>query len=363
MSEEIEELECDDSLTSDNSVIYPNATVKIAKEQYSIFEFKRKYEQKRDIILNPDFQRGSVWNSSKQKPELIESILMGIPLPVIYLFETKEGKKEVVDGRQRITTLIEFINNKFPLENLKMLHTLNGDTFEMLDPLLQAKIEDYQLNIYVIQPPTPERVKFDIFDRVNRGGTQLNNQEMRNALYSGHSTKLLAELSELKEFKDATNGSISSKRMKDKYIILRFIGFYLLQTSKIDIEYKSDIDEFLADVMKYLNNFENYSEIIYLKDIFVKSMSLSNKLFNGDGFRFEPYEQNRRPINTPLFEVLAYLYTIVDKNSNLKSLKEEVISLKAEFDSGTYFKRSVESSKSMNYRFNEVKKLGKKYAK
>ncbi|MEA2099896.1 MAG: DUF262 domain-containing protein [Campylobacterota bacterium] len=365
MSEYEEDLENDESLTSKDDRIYPNATVKIDKLQYSAFELKRQYEDKKrqNIILNPDFQRGKVWTEGKQKSELIESILMGIPLPVIYLFETIDGKKEVVDGRQRITTLIEFMNNEFKLKSLQMLPNINNQSFDELDPFLQAKIEDYPLSIFVIQPPTPERVKFDIFDRVNRGGTQLNNQEMRNALYRGNSTKLLKELSELEIFKRATNKKLSSKRMKDRFLILRFIGFYLLKMKKIDIEYKSNINDFSAEVMKYLNEFENYSDILYLKDIFINAMQISIQLFDGEGFIFESTSDIKRHISAPLFDVLTYLYTLIDDDINFTDFKQDVIVLKKEFDSGTYFRKSIESTKSMEYRYSKVEELGKKYAK
>lgn len=346
---------------SNNLDIYPNATVKISKVQYSLFEIKRKYEnmERQDIILDPAFQRGEVWKKGKQRSELIESILMGIPIPIIYLFETKDGKKEVVDGRQRITTFIEFMSNDFPLKDLRMLPNLNGKKFKNLDPLLQGKIEDYQLSAYVIQPPTPERVKFDIFDRVNRGGTQLNNQEMRNALYQGLATKLLDKLSKLKSFKQATGNSISSTRMKDKYIISRFIGFYLMRTGKIDIQYKSDIDDFLAKIMEYLNQHTVYEDIQYLENVFDEAMKNIYLSLGSDAFRFETYNQNRRPINMGLFETLTYFYTFfqgknIKEYSNLKNLIND---LKSEFDESGYFSNRVDSSVSMDYRFEKVEQL------
>lgn len=354
----IEELEGEDTLDIKNSSeIYPNATVKISKVQYSVFELKRKYEDKRrqDIILNPDFQREEVWKGKKQKSELIESILMGIPIPIIYLFETKDGKKEVVDGRQRITTLIEFLSKKsFSLGSLKMLPKLNGKKFQDLDPKMQAQIEDYQIMAYVIQPPTPERVKFDIFDRVNRGGTRLNNQEMRNALYQGSSTKLLKDLASLDIFKKATGNSIKSTRMRDRYIILRFISFYLLQTGLLNIEYKSNIDDFLAYVMEYLNDCDTI-QIDKIKQEFEKSIRFAYDMFGDSCFRFEVYNTNKRPINMPLFESMVYLLT---QTSNITdTLKEKIIDLKEEFDSSDYFFNSVDSSKSVKYRFKKVEEL------
>ena len=360
MSKEIEEIEGEDTLEVGNfKEIYPNATVKISKVQYSLFELKRKYEniERPDIILDPKFQRGSVWKKGKQRSELIESILMGIPIPIIYLFETKDGKKEVVDGRQRITTLINFLNNEFSLTDLKMLPMINGKKFQDLEPILQSKIEDYQLMAYVIQPPTPERVKYDIFDRVNRGGTQLNNQEMRNALYQGNATKLLDKLSELKSFQDATGNSIKKTRMKDKYIISRFIGFYLLRNKKIDIEYKSDIDDFLGKVMEYLNSFKNYDDIAYLEEVFDKTMLKAYKTLKSDGFRFKA-DKKKRPINMGLFETISYFFSLFDKQElNHEVLAEKINKLKYDFDDSGYFSNRVDSSVSVNYRLDKVERL------
>lgn len=134
---------------------------------------------------------------------------------------------------------------------MKILHALNGCAFTDLDLKLQGIFEDYQLFFYIIQPPTPERVKYDIFDRVNRGGTRLNNQEMRNALYRGNATTLIDDICESDEFKDATGGGVSPTRMRDRYIVLRAIAFYLLMTEQLQtadlgkpIEYRSDIDDF-----------------------------------------------------------------------------------------------------------------------
>jgi len=223
--------ENDDSLSPSKLIdkkFYP-AQIKIERANFSIFELKRQYEERKKLIIDPKFQREDVWNSKKQKSELIESILMGIPLPIVYFSQNSEGKLQVVDGRQRLTTLFNFMNNKFPLSELNILKDLKGKYFKNLDVNDQNDLEDYQLIAYVIKPPTPDRIKFDIFDRVNRGGTRLNNQEMRNALYQGKITDLLKELIDNENFQKATNKSINSTRMKDRYIILRFLSFYLLE--------------------------------------------------------------------------------------------------------------------------------------
>ena len=347
----------------DSLSIYPNAEVRVEKVQFSVLHLKRLYEDRKELILNPDFQRKDVWKG-KQRPELIESILMGIPIPIMYLFETADGRKQVVDGRQRITTILDFLNNKFPLRDLKILHDLNGSRFSDLDKKLQGIFEDYQLYVYVIQPPTPERVKYDIFDRVNRGGTRLNNQEMRNALYGGKATELLKELSESDAFLKATERGVSPTRMKDQYIILRTLAFVLWLNGDLKvikemefIDYKSDIDDFLAKVMIAVNAHLADSVIEAARNKFLLAMERIHRILGNDAFRFEPKESGtRRPINMLLFEVLTYLFTyeeVENKKTNpvIKEWKKEIDK------TGGAFRESVDATSSVTARFEDVERL------
>lgn len=359
--EEYKDIEGEETLIIDELAnsenIYPLSSIRIEKGRVSLFELKRRYEERKEIILNPDFQRESVWNG-KQKSELIESILMGIPIPIIYLFQTKDSLIQVVDGRQRISACVDFMNNKFRLSPLKVIHDIVGKKFTDLSPLQQRKIEDYQIDTYLIQPPTPERVKFDIFDRVNRGGTRLNNQEMRNALYQGQSTQLINELSQLESFKQATDYSIKPTHMKDRYIILRFIGFYLRYFKKIDIAYKSDIDEFLMEVMNFLNNADSRL-INQIKIDFNYSMEFAYSCYGEDIFRFDnPQGVNRRPINMALFESLSYLFVLCAKQNIIPKIRK-IKALKKEFDEDGSFTSGVDSEPSVRYRFERVQKFFK----
>lgn len=339
---------------------YPDARVKISKEQFSIYDLKRQYDKRQNIIIEPNFQRNDVWNT-KQKSELIESVLMGIPIPIMYFFEGKDGKRQVVDGRQRLSTFFSFIDGKFKLNNLKILKEQNAKYFEDLEPLHQGMIEDYQLFVYVIQPPTPEKVKFDIFDRVNRGGTQLKPQEMRNALYQGKATKLLDRLVKLECFKQATNDGIKDERMKDKYFVLRFLSFYMLYENWLDnIEYKSDINDFLAKTMEFINKL-NDDRIEILEHIFQTAMQNSYDILGENGFRFAKTAKATKPITMALFEIMAYLFSDKDIGNLDKDLvKKEVELLKSEFEkSGTFLSR-IDHSSNVAYRFNKIKELREK---
>lgn len=308
-------------IESNAETIYPARNIKIDRVQFSIFELKRRYD-KGLICLDPDFQRNEVW-STRQKSELIESVVMGIPLPLIYLAETMEGKLVIVDGRQRLTTFFKYLDNEFSINGLKIMTELNACKFRDLEndakkSKYATEIEDFQLVIQIIKYPTPDRVRFDIFDRVNRGGTPLNNQEMRNALYQGPATRLLNELAASDAFKDATGHSVSPLHMKDKYIILRALSFYLWKKDILKkkngekVVYRSDIEEFLGYSMEYLNWVDDDSRE-KLKSLFFKVMKRCYDTLGENAFRIPTDSGRRRPVSMTLFESLFYFVTLIEE--------------------------------------------------
>lgn len=330
--------------------IYPLNEIRIEKKSYTLFELKRQYEDRQELQLDPDFQRESVWKRERQS-ELIESILMKIPIPVFYFFRTSKGMVQVVDGRQRIDTVISFMNNEFELSPLSIIRDIKGKKFNDLTPTQQRAIEDYSIDVYLIQPPTPECAVLDIFDRVNRGGITLNKQEMRNAIYQGNSTKLLKTLSEIPEFKEIAGNFIDTKRMKDRYIILRFIAFYLYFTYG-ELEYKGRIDSFLADTMKIINKMDE-AQINEITQIFAQTMQYIQKHYDKDIFRFPSQTRNKRPINMLLFESLCYLIVECQKKE-IKISQEKIDKLKKHFEQSGKFSKAVDSVPSVTYRFQEV---------
>lgn len=308
---------------------YPMYNIKVERGFYTIFELKRKYDSnEKRIILDSDFQRESVWKPM-QKAELVESILMGLPLPIFYFNQDKLGRLIVIDGRQRLTALFEYMSNAWVLKGLKVLDELNGKKFQDLDPIVQAQIEDYQIQAHVIQPPTPDRIKFDIFDRVNRAGTQLNKQEIRNALYQGKATKLLNEIVQTKEFERATGKAfIKNARMKDKYLVLRFLAFELYFSGEILEEgknyvYKNDIDELLGLTMERINEMTD-GEVCELKDMTLKALDKTYQYLGEDAFRMVRGNGSRSPINMNVFEVLMHLMVC----SSESTIGKDVLNMK-----------------------------------
>ena len=301
---------------------YPMYNIKLERGFYTIFELKRKYDSKvKRIILDSDFQRESVWKPA-QKAELVESILMGLPLPIFYFNIDKLGRLILIDGRQRLTALFEYMSDKWALKGLKVLDELNGKKFRDLEPIVQAKIEDYQLQAHVIQPPTPDRIKFDIFDRVNRAGTQLNKQEIRNALYQGKATKLLNEIVRSKEFECSTGGAFQKNaRMKDKYLVLRFLAFELYFSGEILEEgkkysYKNDIDELLGLTMEHINAMTD-EEVHELNRMTLKALDNTYQYLGENAFRMVRSNGSRSPINMNVFEVVMHLMVGVDSDAQV----------------------------------------------
>ncbi len=306
---ELEVFDSDLLLLLNKEYNYPEK-VEFSRNNFSIYEIKRIIDNK-EIILDPDFQRKSnIWKLP-QKSKLIESILMAIPLPLFYFAENKNGGLSVVDGLQRLFAIKDFMNDKYELKDISYLQKLNGLKFSQLERDTQQRIERYQLQVNVMSSNTPEYIKLNIFQRINSGSTPLNKQEMRHALYHGKSTKLLKELSECDEFKNATAAKLNTVRMKDRYIILRALVFYLWKNDKniknintrIKIDLYNDFDDFLGRYMRIINSMTN-KYIDELKNIFKESMALLYTIYKKQTFR----RSEEKPVfNMVLFESLFFI--------------------------------------------------------
>lgn len=291
--------------------LYPydptQADIDIRDAPHSIFELMRKYDSGR-LIINPDFQRNLVW-SQKQKSQFIESVILNFPLPPFYVNENREGKYIIVDGLQRTTALHQFLNNEFSLEGLEALEHLNGKEFDDLKKIsgaYQTKIEDKKLILYVLRPSVPTEVIYDLFKRINTGGTQLERQEVRNCIFIGKATKLLNELSESEIFKRAIGNGISPERMKDKEVILRYLAFQILDYNK---DYQGDISPFVEDAMRKMNKMSD-EEIEKLKVNFCRVMKLTHEFFGDRNFRVPlKGKVTRGRLNIAALESIGYFFS------------------------------------------------------
>ncbi|WP_455620207.1 DUF262 domain-containing protein [Eisenbergiella sp.] len=346
--------------------VYPMNNVKVDKGFYTVFELKRRYDmQPRRIILDSDFQRENVWYKDR-KSELIESVLMGLPLPIFYFSQDKYGNLIVIDGRQRLGALFAYMENEFALSKLKILPEENNKKFSDLSPVLCGRIEDFQIQAHVIMPPTPDRIKFDIFDRVNRGGVSLNKQEMRNALYQGEATRLLKRLVTSEPFENATGGAFrKEKRMKDKYLLTRFIAFLLYDEQKLkDVNggrylYKNDIDELLGNGMDALNHITD-QEIQNIEHIVLETLEKSFYYLGADAFRLTKGIK-KTPINMNVFETVMYAMLYIPANQ--KMLRPKVEQAIGQLINSAKFRDNIgnhrDSTEKLNWRLKTAEKIGR----
>jgi len=257
-----------------------------------------------EIDLNPDFQReGHLWDDVK-KSQLMESILLGLPLPSFYFsIDSKSNKWQIVDGLQRLSTFQSFwIDESLILRGLEFLQQYTGLNKSQLSRADLRKISGFKINFYVIEKETPKEAKFLIFKRVNTGGFVLTPQEMRHALNQGVPAEFIKELSRLDSFKRATNYKIPSKRQQDRDFVNRFIAFYLQDIRK---EYPGELDSFLHKGMGLLDSIDP-NERENIKFAFENSMNTCYEIFGDDAFRKRySNDDKRKPISKSLFDSIS----------------------------------------------------------
>jgi hypothetical protein len=317
-----------------------------------------------EIDLSPAFQRkAGIWKD-RQKSQLIESLLIRIPLPAFYMDGGDENRWLVVDGLQRLSTMKSFVlDQELVLTGLEFLKDYNGKTFDQLPRNLQRRIQETQVTVFLIQENTPPEVKFNIFKRINTGGLPLSTQEIRHALYQGSEGQAAGFLRHLvgsSEFKAATNESIKDDRMGAQECILRLLAFMKTPYH----EYKgNDLESFLNARMDGLNKVSK-NELEILSDRVRCAMRDCYRIFGDKAFRKQKRGHPRRlPINRALFEVwgtaIEALTTdevnrIVDRQNRLNNAFITLLEVK-DFEDAISF--GTGDPKKVRIRFSRVEQL------
>lgn len=254
--------------------------VPIDKLDRSLVDLKRLHDEG-DLVVDPEWQRNYVWTSG-QASKLIESFLLNIPVPEIYLARTRDNRYEVVDGLQRLTSVFRFLDNGFALTGLGIRVELNGKRFRHLEAAVQKKLKNSALRSLELRSDTNADLHFVVFERLNTGGTRLNEMEIRNCLYRGALNELVKDLAANEDFIKCVSEKTLSKRMKDRTFVLRFLAFHERTHRKC----KAGIKKFLND---FLDTYRNPSEpkLQEYRDVFKKCMKASLTVFGCDGFRLK----------------------------------------------------------------------------
>lgn len=315
------------------------------------------------LILEPSFQREYVWNQPK-KQQLIDSILLGIPIPTFYFSIDKNGNLLVVDGKQRINSILEFLKGKLSLPSSYRFLCLNKDSkdevyFKELESRVKRKFEDYPLTCYLVDSSVIPRFQNEIFMRVNRGGERLTIQEIRNASNVGKVTYLLNKISDNKELR-----IVPIKRKKDQYLVLRFLAYYLIHNNdsfKSIYNFDSDydgIDNLLDRVMKFINIISD-SEVRKLYSLYESCIQISKRMFELKSYK-EFSRKDSNTVNMIIFESWLFLISTFEKSvieTNLDLFFDFYIRFIGDenFEDNILYRR--DSKEKLTWRFSYIEKF------
>ena len=301
------------------------------------------------IELNPGYQRRSVWKDNKKKSLLIESLMLRIPIPAFYFYENEDGKYQVIDGQQRLTTIKEFVDGEFRLSKLEYLGIeYNKKKFEDLDTKYVQRIYRTQIAVNILDARSPKNVIYDIFRRVNTGGVNLNPQELRNAICKQEVRDFLVKSTQNENYIMATRGRVKDDRMDSQELVLRFYAFYMLydyENNILHYEYPN-IASMLDDAIESLNkmNPERREELFQKFDLAMKrsyeafgKYAFSKIQRDGSGVK-----RNLDYINKSLFSSFSVLLLNSDfDNMNIKAYQKKILTGLADTLEDHYYANSL----------------------
>ena len=286
--------------------------------------------------LRPEYQRRLRWDDDK-KSQLIESFIMNVPVPPVFLFEASLGQFEVMDGQQRLSAIVDFMQNRFRLEGLKVWPPLNNRTFSDLPATLKralsrSKISAITLSAEGVTDEASIDLRTQVFERLNTGGERLNAQELRNSIYGGPFNGLLLELSALRLFTDAwdippheenvdADGTPSQelrknnlyKRMSDVEIVLRFFAF--LEEERITGSVKRMLDDAVERRMSL-----SVEQLAADRELFIGSITKALDLLGENAFKLPSRRSGRMVLSRPLFD--AVMVAIAQMKERWESLND-----------------------------------------
>lgn len=276
-----------------------------------------------DIDMNTSFQRHpDLWDNPKMS-RLIESILIRFPLPPFYFDASDDDNWLIVDGLQRLSAIRKFvIEQKLTLRGLEYLTDFNGMKYDDLHRTYKRRIDECPVTLFLIQPGTPDPVKYSIFRRINTGGLVLNDQEIRNAMANPAIRSYLEELASY-EYLKKTIGD-QSRRMVDQELVLRYLAFQFMDYEQS----KKNISTFLDEMIKKLEN-SSPEELDSYRESFQKAIYRCWQIFGEMAFEKRVNDQNtrRRRKNSTLFEVWTNALAALSESEMeiLNERREELI--------------------------------------
>lgn len=221
------------------------------------------------IDVAPEYQRHFIWNSDRQS-QLIESLFLGIPVPSLFMATNRDSTWEVVDGLQRLTTIVNFIGNqdtirkinedgkKLKLTSLEKLDEFNEFSFDDLPKSIQLMFLTRPIRITVLNDRSDYGIRFDLFERLNTGGVILHPQEIRNCIYTGKFNDFIKDCAKNEDFKSILKlGKNAEKNGNLEELVLKFFAYYE-DRQKFSHSVKGFLNEYME---RKTNAFKNKTEL------------------------------------------------------------------------------------------------------
>lgn len=295
--------------------------------------------EKKWINLQPEYQRRQVWDK-KKRSIFLESLLMNLPVPPVFLFEPEFSRYEVMDGQQRLSSIANFYSNKYKLTGLERWSDLNGLTYEELPPLLQRGLDRRRISAVILQSTSSDAeddsIRRMVFERLNTGGQKLNAQELRNCIYSSDFALLLVELAGNKLFNDmwdvpryednirgnqitsALSENVTYKRMADCEIVLRFFAFRDRRSIKGSV--KSILDNCMKSNLR-----ASADELNSMASDFNSRIALIHSMFGINAFRIKGDGGSTLKLSVPFYDGLIYACDkLFDQRVKLKANSKKI---------------------------------------
>lgn len=344
---EAEVEETAESPLTDNKIeeAYSDASFRVIFQSNNYFlpQIKDLINNHEVINLRPEYQRRLRW-SAKQKSLLIESLLLNIPIPPIFLYESELARYEVMDGQQRLNAVHQYLENDFALLGLEKLTYLIGRRYKMLPPKLRRGLDRASLSAIVLLHETrsdqsdPYLVRRLVFERLNTGGRPLNPQEIRNSIFRGPFNDMIVELArndtfcrifniprytetdvnEYYENPDRQKNRLY-RTMADCQIVLRF--FALLDDEYIRGSMRSILDRCMQRNREVAGN-----SLDHYRDTFVKLIEAWDRIYDGQAFLLPPSERGTRRVSIALYDAhMVALYRRLDRLEQFIAQREKIV--------------------------------------
>lgn len=308
---------------------------------------------KKTIDLAPKYQRRFRWDQ-KRKSKLIESFLMNVPIPPIFLNEDDFGQYSVIDGKQRLSSISEFLTGKLSLNGLEVFEDLNGKNFYDLPNEFQNSITiRATVRAIIILRQSDKDIKYEVFQRLNTGGVRLNAQEIRNSAFPGLLNDKIIALSESNEFHKmlgirSKDKSRIYQEMRDVELVLRFFAL------------KDKWQKYAGGLKKLLDSYMDDNKNMSEKDVlkiakqFEETIDKVESVFGYEGSfrRWLPENSKwKQQVSAPIYDAQMFACYKKDKQNLIQNKSKIMADFKKLFTSDQEFIESIESSTATPNRF------------